>query len=163
MNCIKPQTVQAMLQRGRVRMVQAVLNEHGLVNAQAMYNHWQGFANCAASLLTNAAEVMALHDQASDLDGVTQAALARLPDDCERLSFAYMKHLVRAEGIDLAPDAITHSNVDAVVQLQDGVRTVIKFDDEHAVAGIDVQDGGRMHGAALNMVEPSIVRDGGAA
>lgn len=145
-NPVDAEIVGAMLQRGRTRMVQAVLNETGLVNAQKMYDHWQGFASCASSLLTNAAEAMALHDQASDLDGVAQATLARLPNDCERFSFADMKRLVGTEGVDLAADSVTNSNVDAVVQLQDGVRTVIKFDDKHAVAGIDVQDGCEVHG-----------------
>lgn len=153
--------IEAMLRRGRTRMVQAALNEAGLANAQKMYDHWQGFASCAACLLSGAAEVMALHDQASDSQGVAQAALARLPNDCEQLPFADMKRLVRAEGVDLASDAVSHCDIDTVVQLQDGVRTVIKFDDKHAVAGVDVQDGGEFHRGLP--VACAIVSQGGAA
>lgn len=158
-NTVDKKTVEAMLQRGRTRMVQALLHLSNADNTQRMFDHWQGFANCAAALLSSQAAVMASHDQASDADSAAQAALSSLPDDLERLSFADMKRLVRTQSVDLAVDTVTHCNLDAVVQLQDGVRTVIKFDDKHAVAGVDVQDGGRVHSDLP--VEAAILTEGG--
>lgn len=158
---ICPETVQLLLQRGRMRMVQAVLNEAEIANAQKMYDFWHGFADCAAALLNGRAEVMALHDQASILQGAVQTALARLPDHCERLSFAKMESLLRAQGIDFASYAVTDSDIDAVVQLQDGVSPVVKLDDKHAVAAVDVGDGGKVHGYSPD--KTAIVAQGGAA
>ena len=159
-NKIPNETVERMLQRGRTRMVQAVLLESELVaahrmydhwkgfaNCARMYDHWKGFANCAAAILSGAAAVMASHDEACVTQSAVQAGLSCLPDHCERLSFADMKSLMLAQGVDFTPDAVTHGNVDAVVQLQDGVRMAIMLDDKHAVAGIDVQDSGEVHGA----------------
>lgn len=162
MSAVSKATVQAMLNRGRTRMVQAVLHQSDIANPQKMYDFWHGFADCAAALLSQQAEVMALHDQASSPQSAVQAALAGLPDDCERLSFADMKRLMRAQGVYLASDTVAHGDVDTVVQLQDGVRAAIKFDYEHAVAGIDVQDGGERHESPL-VSQTAIVSEGGAA
>ena len=159
---VNPDTVAAMLQRGRTRMVQAVLYQSDIANPQKMYDFWHGFADCAAALLHGHAEGMALRDQSSDPQRAIQAALAGLPDHCERLSFVEMERLMRAQGINFAADAVAHGNIDTVVQLQDGVRAVIKFDDKHSVAGIDVQDGGKLHGDATGDVELAIVLQGGA-
>lgn len=157
------ETVERMLQRGRTRMVQAVLYQSEIGNPQKMFDHWKGFASCAACLLSDAASVMALHDQASQPQSGVQAALARLPDHCERLSFAAMESLMRAQGVDFAPDAVANSNVDAVVQLKDAVSMVVMFDDKHAVAGVDVQDGGRVHGSPLVVETAILSQEGGAA
>jgi hypothetical protein len=153
---------ESMLRRGRTLMVQAVLNEAGLLDPQRMYAHWQGFANCAASLLSPAANAMALHDQASDPQCLVEAALARLPDNSERLCFADMKRLMAAQGIHHAPNSVAHCQVDAVIQLQNGMGVVVETNDEHAVAGIDVGDGSNAHSSPKGG-EVTIVAQGGAA
>lgn len=142
---IDRKTVESMQQRGRTRMVQAVFYESGLGDPERMYDFWRGFAFGAKALLDGSAQVMASHDQATQLEGVVQAALTALPDDIEGLSLSEMKRLVASQGIDIASDVIPNLNVDAVVQLQNGMRTAGELDDKHAVAAIDVQDGGVLH------------------
>lgn len=151
-------TIAAMRQRGRTRMVQAVINEGGLINPNEMHTYWRGFAQCAKALLDGSAQVMASHDKAGDTQSTIQAALARLPNDVERLTLADMKRHMWAKGIDFTTDAVPDSNVNAVVQLQDGISTAFKANDEHAIAPIEVGDGGRIHGD-LPVVQTPIVKE----
>lgn len=156
---INKETIATLLQRGRTRMVEGYLYEGGTINPQQNHDYWRGFAQCAKALLDGSALVMASHDEASVPQGAIQAALARLPNDVERLTLADMKRHMWAQGVDFGSDLVTNRNVNAVVQLQDGIRIAIKLDDEHAVAGVDVQDGGEVHGAAGCVVENSIVKE----
>lgn len=160
---IDRKTAEALLQRGRTRMVEALINEGALTDPQQMHTYWRGFAQCAKALLDGSGAVMASHDEASDAQGAVQAAFARLPNDVERLTLPDMKRLMWAQGVDFASDLITDRNVDAAVKLQDAVGTPIKQDDEHSVASVDVRDGGCVHGAPVVVVGMDIVAQGGAA
>ena len=155
---IDREIVEAMLQRGRVRMVDTYISEGALVNPQQMYDYWRGFASCAKTLLSELAEVMALHDKAGDPQRAIQAAFARLPNDFECFTLADMKRHMWAGGVDFGSELITDRNVDAIEQLQNAVGAAVKFDDEHAVAGVDVQDGGVLHCDSRG-IETFIVRE----
>jgi len=115
---VDTKTIEAMLQRGRIRMVDAYIHEGGLINPDEMHTYWRGFAGCAKALLDGSAEVMRSHDEASDVQGVVQAAFTRLPNNLERLTRADMKRHMWAKGIDCAADLLTRGNVDAVPQLR---------------------------------------------
>jgi hypothetical protein len=159
MSAIDTQTVEAMLQRGRTRMVQAYVNEGGLIDPQEMHTYWRGFAQCAAALLNGTAQVMASHDQATESERTGQAAFAALPDDLERLTLADMKRHMWSQGIYCAADLVPSGNVDAIEQLQNAVGAAVKQDDKHAIAAVDVQDGGSLHMTPSGVVEFVIVRE----
>jgi hypothetical protein len=74
-----------------------------------------------------------------------------------------MKGLLASHLVDCAPDTVTHSDIDAVVQVQNGVYPVIKANDEPAGAGVYVGDGGKLHGNAAVDAGLAIVVQGGAA
>lgn len=160
---VNTKTVAAMLLRGQTRMVQAYVNEGGLIDPVQMHTYWRGFANCAQALLDGTAERLASNDAESQTDGLVQAAFARLPVNLERLTLADMKRHMWAQGIHCAADLVATSNVNAVNQLQDRVSADIKQDDEHAVARVDVRDGAGLHGASLSVIGLDIVAQGGAA
>jgi hypothetical protein len=162
MSTVEVKTVEALLQRGRTRMVQAYVNEGGLIDPQKMHTYWRGFAQCAAALLNGAAQVMASNDQATEPERVVQAAFAALPDDLERLTLADMKRHMWAKGVDFGSELITDRKVDAVEQLKHGVGVAVEFNNEHAVAAIDVQDGCLVHMDSHGVVS-TIVAQGGAA
>lgn len=154
--------VQAMLARGKRMMVQAALWGDGMGQPQQMYEHWKGFAQCAAALLDDGAQTMALHDEASVPHGEVQSALACLPNHCERLTFTQMKRLVCTQGIDRSLQPVTNNQVDTVVQLQNGVGASVEQDDKHAAAVVDVGNGAVLHSGTPG-TSTDILAEGGAA
>lgn len=157
-----PGLLQAMLHRARTRMVEALLYEGGLAQPDQMHAYWRGFAGCAAALLNGTASIMANHDlSANEPKRRIEAALARFPADLERLTLVEMKSLLWAQGVEFASDLITDRDVDAVKQFVNGMRPIVKPDDEHAIARVDVGDGSGVH-AASPVVTP-IVSQGGVA
>lgn len=160
MSTVSKATVQALLNRGRTRMVEALVYEGGLADPAHVHAHWRGFATCAALLLNGKAELMALHD-AGNPQGPIEATFARFPADLERLTLADMKKLMWSQGIEFASDLITDRDVKAVEQLENGVNTIFPKDDEHSVSTVDVGNGGVAHSSSR--LDTAIVAQGGAA
>ncbi len=81
-----------------------------------------------------------------DIPASYQTAWAALPVGVERLSLVDVQQHLRAFGIQCPFECITQSQIDAVAQLKDGVFPIAQPHDEHAVAGVDVNDGAGVHG-----------------
>lgn len=161
---IERREVQALLNRARLGMaLRALQDQH--VEQSPLFDVFQGRAKALAEVLASAGKRLA--DKDDELggyaaQGVLQAALARLPDHCERLSFAEMKSLVRAQLIDGTSEVVTGSQVDAVVQLQNAVSASFEAHDKHSVAVVDVGDGAVLHSETPG-TSTDILAEGGAA
>lgn len=123
----------------------------------------QGCLNALKSVLSPTSSHMLARRDAS-LGGYQalagfEAAWAALPIDAERLSMVQVQEFLRSHGVQVATDSVTDTQFNAVAKLQDAVGAVVKLDDKHAVAAIDVQDGCVLHMAPSGVVESVIVRE----
>jgi hypothetical protein len=111
---------------------------------------WRGQINALRTLLGqgDAPSLWALKDAASGYqpNACFERAWPALPVDIDQRSLAEVQELLRGHGTEITPEPIPDRNVDAVVQLQHGVPTLIVLaNDEHAAARVDVRDGASGH------------------
>lgn len=114
-------------------------------------------ARCIATGITSPLEAVRLIWSGS-AEGGDQAAWAALTHGLETLTAAQVQQRFAAEGIEITLDAAADLQIDAVIQRPSGVFPVIRLDDEHAIAPIDVSDGASLHAAPLG-IETLIVKE----
>ncbi|MCS4508913.1 hypothetical protein [Xylophilus ampelinus] len=142
-----------------------------LLNSEERLQFWKGCADACQTLARGTAAKMAEKDARLAAEGYAQTSLesagAALPARFKHLSLAEVQQILRAEGIEIAADAVADGNLGARQVLESGVVARFDCDDEHAVSGIDVGHGADCHcvskgGAAIVAAAP-LRSEGGAA
>lgn len=149
--------VEAMHNRAR----QLVLTCGYLGNAQNL-RFAQGCLSSLSYLLDGGGVFLATRDASiGGYQPVTgfEAAWAALPVSAKNFSLAEVQELLRVNGVELSPDAVTDSQISAVRQLKDREVAAVNLDDEHPLLCVDPNNGAGLHGAAFD-VESRIVKPG---
>ena len=99
---------------------------------------------------------------AGNANGGDEAAWAGLTHGLELLTTRQVQERFAAEGIEIAPDAVTDLQIEVAAQRPSAVFTVLGTNDEHAVAAVDVGDDSGLHGGSQGLSSAIVVQGGTA-
>lgn len=142
-----PAAITALAHRARLLILTGAWlgKERNVALGQGALNHLRALANgVGQKAADNDASAGGYQPPA-----LFERAWPRLPVDIEYLTMAEVQEFLRAQGIELAADAVAHSQLDGVVQLEDGKLPGVVANDEHGATRADLADGSGVvvHGA----------------
>lgn len=146
--------VAALLRLGRSGIIATAFTN----NASAL-EFWKGYTEAARDLMSGVGAIAAAKDALTSGYAQTdlQAAGACLPERTKGLTLAQVREILAAQGIEVATDAISHTDIGAGEVLEDNVVPRVDCDDEHPVARVHMRHSSDGHGrSSTNQSDASL-------
>ncbi|MBD9407158.1 hypothetical protein IB236_17570 [Acidovorax sp. ACV02] len=144
----------AVLRRGQLGIAATAYT-----NNAATFEFWKGYTEAARDLINGVGALAAAKDELTGSDAQTdlQAAGACLPERTKGLTLAQVREFLAAQGIEVAPDAISHTDIGAGEIFENNVVPRVDCDDEHPVARVHMRHSSDSHGlSSTNQGEASL-------
>jgi hypothetical protein len=124
------------------------------IDSRELFSYWLGCLRTIAELEDDG-QALFLAQKDASLGGYKppaslQAAWTALTIGAEPTTLPYVQELLRSHGVEVARDAVTSSQIDAIQKLKNTEPPVIQLNDEHGCLAVEVHDGAAEHKSPLS-------------